>query len=58
LIGTGVALEVPEGYDAEIRPRSGLSAKGVAVVFETKGFGPTDPGVQSLKYLSFRERFG
>lgn len=35
LIGTGIALEVPQGYDAQIRPRSGLSAKGVMVAFGT-----------------------
>ena len=35
LIGTGIALEVPPGYDAQIRPRSGLSAKGVSVTLGT-----------------------
>ncbi|PIU55988.1 MAG: dUTP diphosphatase [Chloroflexi bacterium CG07_land_8_20_14_0_80_45_17] len=35
LIGTGIAAEVPRGYDAQIRPRSGLSAKGVMVAFGT-----------------------
>lgn len=35
LIGTGIALEVPPGYDAQVRPRSGLSARGVGVVFGT-----------------------
>lgn len=35
LIGTGIAIEVPRGYDAQIRPRSGLSAKGVMVAFGT-----------------------
>jgi len=35
LIGTGIAVEVPKGYDAQIRPRSGLSAKGVMVAFGT-----------------------
>jgi len=35
LIGTGIALEVPKGYDAQIRPRSGLSAKGVMAAFGT-----------------------
>lgn len=27
LIGTGLAFEVPEGYELQVRPRSGLSAK-------------------------------
>ncbi|TET42113.1 MAG: dUTP diphosphatase [Dehalococcoidia bacterium] len=35
LIGTGIALEVPKGYDVQIRPRSGLSAKGVMAAFGT-----------------------
>ncbi len=35
LIGTGIALEVPKGYDVQIRPRSGLSARGVMAAFGT-----------------------
>jgi len=35
LIATGIAIEVPRGYDVQIRPRSGLSAKGVGVTFGT-----------------------
>ncbi len=35
LIGTGIAVEVPFGYDIQIRPRSGLSSKGVGVTFGT-----------------------
>lgn len=35
LVGTGIAVEVPRGYDVQIRPRSGLSAKGVVVAFGT-----------------------
>ena len=35
LIPTGIAIEVPQGYDVQIRPRSGLSAKGVGVTFGT-----------------------
>lgn len=34
-IPTGIAIEVPRGYDIQIRPRSGLSAKGVGVTFGT-----------------------
>lgn len=29
LVSLGVALELPEGYEAVIRPRSGLSLKGI-----------------------------
>jgi dUTP pyrophosphatase len=35
LVGTGIALEVPAGYDVQIRPRSGLAAKGVMAAFGT-----------------------
>jgi dUTP pyrophosphatase len=33
LIKTGIYIEVPEGYEAQIRPRSGLALKkGIAIV--------------------------
>ncbi|MFQ5826560.1 MAG: dUTP diphosphatase [Dehalococcoidia bacterium] len=35
LVGTGIAIEVPRGFDAQVRPRSGLSAKGVGVTLGT-----------------------
>ncbi len=35
LVGTGIAIEVPRGYDVQVRPRSGLSAKGVGVALGT-----------------------
>jgi len=35
LVGTGIAIEVPRGYDVQIRPRSGLSSKGVGVTLGT-----------------------
>lgn len=35
LIGTGIALEIPPGYDVQVRPRSGLSARGVGVTLGT-----------------------
>ena len=34
-VPTGVAIEAPEGYDVQIRPRSGLSTKGVMVTLGT-----------------------
>jgi dUTP pyrophosphatase len=34
-VPAGVAIEAPAGYDVQIRPRSGLSAKGVMVTFGT-----------------------
>ena len=35
LIGTGIAIEAPLGYDVQIRPRSGLSSRGVGVTLGT-----------------------
>ena len=35
LIGTGIAMEIPRGYDVQIRPRSGLAAKRVIATFGT-----------------------
>jgi dUTP pyrophosphatase len=34
-VPAGVAIEAPAGYDVQIRPRSGLSAKGVMVTLGT-----------------------
>jgi dUTP pyrophosphatase len=34
-VPTGIALEIPQGFDAQVRPRSGLSARGVGVAFGT-----------------------
>ena len=35
LVPTGIALEVPPGYEVQVRPRSGLSRLGVDVAFGT-----------------------
>lgn len=35
LVPTGIAIEVPPGYDVQIRPRSSLSAKGVGIALGT-----------------------
>ena len=35
MIPCGVALEFPYGFDVQVRPRSGLSLKGVAVALGT-----------------------
>jgi len=32
-VPTGIAVEAPPGYDVQVRPRSGLSLKGVQVTF-------------------------
>ena len=35
IVPLGFSIEVPEGYYAEIRPRSGLSSKGILVQIGT-----------------------
>lgn len=35
LIRTGVAVGIPEGYECQIRPKSGISAKGIIAAFGT-----------------------
>ena len=32
LVGTGLSIEVPEGYFLDLRPRSGLSSKGITIL--------------------------
>ncbi len=34
-VPTGIAIQAPPGTDVQVRPRSGLSARGVAVAFGT-----------------------
>ncbi len=35
LIDTGISIEMPQGYEAQVRPRSGLSSKGIVVMWGT-----------------------
>ena len=37
LVGTGLYLEIPDGYEAQIRPRSGLAIKKGLTVLNTPG---------------------
>ncbi len=37
LIGTGLFIELPAGYEAQIRPRSGLAAKKGITILNTPG---------------------
>lgn len=32
VVRTGIAADIPEGYEIQVRPRSGLATKGVTVV--------------------------
>jgi dUTP pyrophosphatase len=35
LVATGIAMEVPPGFDAQVRPRSGLARQGVLCTYGT-----------------------
>ena len=37
LIGTGIALEIPQGYEVQVRPRSGLALKNGITVLNSPG---------------------
>ncbi len=37
LVGTGLHIELPPGYEAQVRPRSGLAAKKGITVLNTPG---------------------
>lgn len=37
IVSTGLALAVPEGYEAQVRPRSGLAAKNGITVLNSPG---------------------
>lgn len=37
VVGTGLYIELPEGYEAQIRPRSGLAAKQGVTVLNSPG---------------------
>jgi len=41
LVPTGLAIELPVGYEAQVRPRSGLSTKGIIL---PNSPGTIDPG--------------
>ena len=42
LIPTGLAMEIPEGYEAQIRPRSGLAIKNGCLLYTSPS--PRDRG--------------
>lgn len=37
LVPTNLAVEIPEGYEGQVRPRSGLAAKNFVTVLNTPG---------------------
>ncbi len=42
LVPTGISIELPEGFEAQVRPRSGLAAKGIIL--------PNSPGTIDADY--------
>ncbi len=42
LVPTGIIIEIPEGYEAQVRPRSGLAAQGLIL--------PNSPGTIDADY--------
>ena len=42
LLGTGIAIEIPSGYEGQVRPRSGLALKKGVTVLNAPG--TIDPG--------------
>lgn len=42
LVPSGISIELPEGYEAQVRPRSGLGARGIIL--------PNSPGTIDADY--------
>jgi len=55
LVPTGIAVEAPAGYDVQVRPRSGLSSKGVQVTFGTIDSDYRGEVLVTMYVLPFRE---
>ncbi len=55
LVPTGIALEAPPGYDVQVRPRSGLSARGVQVTFGTIDSDYRGEVLVTMHVLPYRE---
>ena len=47
LVPTGFALELPEGYEAQVRPRSGLALKHGVTLLNTPGV-RLEPGARMI----------
>ncbi|HHN8270178.1 dUTP diphosphatase [Clostridioides difficile] len=65
-ISTGIALEIPFGYEMQVRPRSGISLNGIEGMFflnakttriyETVRFGTVDSGYRGeIKIITYNE---
>ena len=59
LISTGIAIELPKGYEAQIRPRSGLACKFGVTVINSPGTVDSDyrgeikVGLENLSYEDY-----
>ena len=61
LIPTGLKMELPHGYEAQIRPRSGLSSKGIVSMFGTIDSnyrGEVCAIIQNNSFDDFKIKFG
>jgi dUTP pyrophosphatase len=54
-VPTGIAIEAPPGYDVQIRPRSGLSTRGVQVTFGTIDSDYRGELLVTMYVLAYRE---
>ena len=55
MVPTGIAIEAPPGCDVQVRPRSGLSSKGVQVTFGTIDSDYRGEVLVTMYVLPFRE---
>jgi dUTP pyrophosphatase len=54
-VPAGIAIEAPPGFDVQVRPRSGLSSKGVMVAFGTVDSDYRGELLVTLYTLPYRE---
>jgi dUTP pyrophosphatase len=54
-VPAGIAIEAPPGFDVQVRPRSGLSSKGVMVAFGTVDSDYRGELLVTLYRLPYRE---
>lgn len=52
IVPTGIFIQLPEGYEAQIRPRSGLAAKSGITVLNAPGTIDSDYAARFAQYSS------
>ena len=55
-VKTGISVLIPDGYEVQVRPKSGLSSKGILAVFGTVDQGYTGE-IQAILYNFTREPY-